>query len=338
LRLHVAISGIAANQLGDLGTAKEHLQHVLDADPNNVDALGVLGSLYLNDGEWDKAMEINDRQISLSTDPATLARLHLSRGRIFAERFDNLDEAEICYREAVTHDIHSKEARAALKELLRARAKWDDLLSLQSMEAEQLQDAPARVQLYLEMAELARERLQDPTRAVVCLELAYRASQGEIEVAERLLQAYIDAAQMDKAEPILEGIIKTLTEQKKVKQLFKFHHLRGQIAEGRGSEDAALASYQAAYDIDATYIPNLLSLGKLQIKRKNWDEGLKVFQALLLHQMKIKSDEDKRDVYFYLGLIREAQGDPRRAKDMFNRALTVDKNHAPSREALGRIG
>jgi tetratricopeptide (TPR) repeat protein len=333
LQLHVAISELAANQLHDMATAKSHLQEVLAADPNNVGALGVLGSLYLADGEWDKALEINARQIEHTADAAALSRLYLTRGQMVVDHFDDLAEATRCLREAVALDPHHREAADALKAHYERTGAWAALLELQRAEVARL-DPAARVQPYLEMARVAREKLQDPDQAVLALEAAWEASGGQQEVAEELLQAYLDAGQTQKAEPILENLIETLTQKRRHKELFKFHHMRGQIALQRGDQAQAMTSFQAAYDLDATYIPNLLSLGRLYVAHERWDDALKVFQTLLLHQMKIKENEDKRDVYYFLGLVRRALGDDRRARDMFNRALGVDKDHAPSREAL----
>ena len=50
--------------------------------------------------------------------------------------------------------------------------------------------------------------------------------------------------------------------------------------------------------------------------------------------MKLESDAQKVDVYYYLGLIRGQMGDERRAKDMFNRALSINPDHEASQEEL----
>ncbi len=332
--LHVAISAIAAEHLGDVTTAKEHLQKVLDAEPDNIDALGVLGKLYEADGEWDQALSVLDKQLSLSRDSARLSKLQLRRGTILEDNLDSPDLALAAYERAMELDASNADAAEALKRLYRRDGAWAALLGLFKTEGRRLTDPAAQIALYMEMADIALEKLQDHGAAVEALEMAYALADGELEVAERLLQAYVDAAQWDKAEPILDELIESLTARRKLKQLFPFHHLRGQIAEKKGDTLQALESYRAAHDIDATYVPNLLSLGKLYIALEDWDESLRVFQTLLLHQMKIKSDNDKRDVYYNLGRVRLMKGDDRRAKDMFNRALAIDKGHAPSLAAL----
>ena len=95
--------------------------------------------------------------------------------------------------------------------------------------------------------------------------------------------------------------------------------------------------YEAARKIDATYVPNLLSLGKVYYHQQDWDSALKILQTLLLHQMKNKDDEAKVEMYYYLGQVRLQKDDARRAKDMFNRALGVDPDHEPSKAALANL-
>lgn len=334
LRLHVAISNVAAEHLGDVATAKEHLQLVLDAEPDNMSALDVLGKLYAADFEWEQALGVLERQLAMTDAPAELSRLQLRRGVILNEEMSSPQEAKAAFRAAVDLDNAHSEAIEALRGSLRADEDWAGLIELYKLEGGQLTDAAAKVKLYTEMAEVASEKLGDAGIAVEALEIAYEASEQDMAVAEPLLQAYVDAERWDRAEPILEGIIEDLTNRRRFKQLFKFHHMRGQIATKKGDDAQALASFQAAYDIDATYVPNLLSLGKLYVNQEDWDAALKIFQTLLLHQMKIKNQDDKRDVYYNLGRIRQMKGDERRAKDMFNRALSIDRGHAPSIAAL----
>ena len=61
-------------------------------------------------------------------------------------------------------------------------------------------------------------------------------------------------------------------------------------------------------------------------------------QGLLLQQMNIKDKDTKVQVFYYLGMLRVKTNDPKKAKDMFNRALAVDANHAATKEALASLG
>ena len=192
-------------------------------------------------------------------------------------------------------------------------------------------------QMYLDMSEVAK-KLGDSERRIDSLEKAYNLDPSDLDVVSPLLDATIAAGEFDRAEPMLEQVINTLTEKRRMKEVVQFYHLRGKLAEQRGNQEEALEIYESARKIDATYVPNLLSLGKLLYMRQDWDSALKILQTLLLHQMSIKDPQDKLDMYYYLGQVRLQTGDARRAKDMFNRALGVDANHQPSRDALEQIG
>ncbi len=197
-------------------------------------------------------------------------------------------------------------------------------------------EGEARVGLLLEIAEL-REKTGDAAGSVEALEEAWGLDQERLEVADRLLEAYLDADRHDDAEPILAGVIEKLKGARRFKELFAYNYRMGRVAEARGDEEGALAAYTACFDYDATYLPNLLKLGALHFKREEWDQALKIFQTVLLHQMKLEKHE-RVDVFYRLGQVRMALGDERKAKDMFNRALGLDPDHAAAREAKDALG
>ncbi|MEZ4462001.1 MAG: tetratricopeptide repeat protein [bacterium] len=151
------------------------------------------------------------------------------------------------------------------------------------------------------------------------------------------MDAYISAGAFDRAEPLLVSIVAQLREDRKLKDVVRFLHLQGKLAEQKGDLDAAFEAYEGVHKVDASYIPNLLSLGRMLYRREDWDGALKMFQTLLLHQMNIDQDQDKVDVYYHLGMVRWHQGDPRRAKDMFSRALSIDAKHEPTKQALSQL-
>ena len=49
------------------------------------------------------------------------------------------------------------------------------------------------------------------------------------------------------------------------------------------------------------------------------------------------SVSEKVEVFYLNGLTRQALGDARKAKDMFQRALSLNPNHELSRESLNRL-
>src|SRR5690606_17968489 len=125
----------------------------------------------------------------------------------------------------------------------------------------------AFVEHHPNLTQTVKNELKDFEPAVRTLEKAHAMKPGNLELAEQLLDAYIQSGDFGKAEPLLAGIIEQLESSQEINKLPRFHHLRGQLAMRAGNEEQVLVSFQAAYDIDATYLPNLLDLGKYKYRR-----------------------------------------------------------------------
>ncbi len=160
----------------------------------------------------------------------------------------------------------------------------------------------------------------------------------DMEISEKLVNACIKAGDFASAKPILDGIIQTLTDTKQTKKLPPFYSLKGRMLKMSGDSDGARKAFEAANAIDKNNIPNNLELGIMLYESGDYEASLKIMQTLLLHQMNVKDKEVKTNIFYYLGMLRMKTNDPKRAKDMFNRALGVDPNHAPTKAALAELG
>ncbi len=330
----VRLASVAEQHLQDVDLAIETLNRVRENEPNHAGALTVLARLYERAGEWEKTAETLELAIENAGEGSERAEAWRRLGLLYRDRLDRTDEARRAFEAAVAEgeDAEALDALVAL-----AREAGDDA-TVAALLQKRLSGAEgeARVGLLLEIAEL-REKTGDAAGSVEALEEAWGLDQERLEVADRLLEAYLDADRHDDAEPILAGVIEKLKGARRFKELFAYNYRMGRVAEARGDEEGALAAYTACFDYDATYLPNLLKLGALHFKREEWDQALKIFQTVLLHQMKLEKHE-RVDVFYRLGQVRMALGDERKAKDMFNRALGLDPDHAAAREAKDALG
>jgi Tfp pilus assembly protein PilF len=105
-----------------------------------------------------------------------------------------------------------------------------------------------------------------------------------------------------------------------------------------GDISGAREAFEAASAIDKNNIANNLELGILLYEAGEYEAAGAALNKLLLHQMNIKDKNTKVKIFYYLGMYRMKTNEPKRAKDMFTRALSVDPNHAPTKEALASLG
>ena len=352
LSLLVRISGVAQDHLSDPVLTADTLQQVLEVDPDNTEALGVLVRTYELQEDWDRCLETLDRQLALleeaegeqraTTEPSvsTLRRaegLH-RKGELLADRLGRAEEGIACFLKAFDLDQRRADTADRLKRLYRDTEQWPPLAQVLRRQAETVDDSQERAGYFKQLAEVAGSKLDAPEVAVDALEQARQLTPDDPEVTRPLVEAYVAAEHWSEARPLLDSLIEALKSRRKLKELHVYLHLRGVVAEETADPDGARSDFEAAHELDATYLPNLISLGQWYFTNTQWDNALKIFQTLLLHQSEIQGTEQKADVFWHLGRIRQELGDARRAKDMFSRALMLVPGHERSKKGLETLG
>lgn len=333
----LVMAQICHEELSQLDEAAGFAGTVLEADPHHPEALNRLEAIYRAQHAWDNVIAVLDRRME-HADEQQRYDLMLERARTLEQDADAPQaaaETHLAILESYPDD------EVVLSRLDALYKRTDDHLGVYNLldhRAQRTDAADEKVQLYLQMGELARLHLPGTSLRTDALEKARAITGDDLAIVEPLLDAYIEQGLLDRATPILNAVIESLLDARQMKDVVRFYHLQGKLAEQAGDLTSARESYEAAHKIDATYVPNLLSLGKLAFHSEDMEHALKIFQILLLHQMNIKDNADKVDVYYHLGAIRQATGDERGARDMYKRALRVDASHAPSQQALDALG
>jgi tetratricopeptide (TPR) repeat protein len=109
------------------------------------------------------------------------------------------------------------------------------------------------------------------------------------------------------------------------------------VAEKLDHSDEALAAYNRAYDLDATYLPALEGLGNLLVRRRQFDEALKIFQAILIHHRDELTDLEVVEIHWQIGETHRALSQNDRAIKSYEKALEIDPGHEPSHQALAEL-
>jgi len=336
ISLNIRIAQVAG-KLGDTQSAIANLQAVLEMQPDNVQAMDVLAGIYEDQEMYGEALAMLEQELNHTPEPPAQSAILVRCGDILYRAGGDAEQGEAAYSQALELDPSNLDAINALIDLYEQAGDTQSKLRVMEYKVATMEDPEERHDMLFELAETSINELNDYAAAARTLEQAYELK-PELDTAEKLLDAYIETGNVEKAQPLLEQIIEQLESSRKMKKLPPFHHLRGKLAMQAGDEAAALEAFQAAYDIDATYLPNLLDLGKYYYHQGEYQDALKTFQTMLLHQMNIKDDAIKVDMYYHLGMVRWRSDDERRARDMFNRALSINSDHEPSKTALEELG
>ena len=335
LNTRVEMATIAIEELHDLVSAEEYLNAVLKEEPQHALALSAMSRLLQEQGRWDEARTILEERLAATEEPAERIALLGGLGHLLEGQLQDIDGAVARYEEASALDATHVPTLDALERIYTSEQRWESLHTTLKRRV-RLGEADEKVTRFLQIAELANERLDDPAAALSALEKAYSLDHDNVKVAEALLNAYIQAKRTDEARPILTHLIEGLERGGRAgqRELYRYQHQKGDLATAAGDDDAALVAYKAAQQQNSSYVPNLVSLGKLHFRHERWEDSFQVFQAALLNQLSIRDAGLKVDVFYHLGELRLKKGEVRRARDMFTRALSANRDHAPSQEGL----
>lgn len=100
------LKALRAHEEGKLDIATENYLRVLQVQPNNVDALGYLGSIALHQDNYEKAIEYLDKAINLKPDDANL---HM-RKALSLHELKRFNEAIASYNEVLSLDKNHRDA------------------------------------------------------------------------------------------------------------------------------------------------------------------------------------------------------------------------------------
>lgn len=190
-------------------------KQVLELDPNNVEALAALDSLFSrlhNDGEL---FEVLIRRAALASDPDEKQGI-LTRAAVLANtKLENADAAITCYQQILEEFGATEEVLANLAQLFETAERHKELVSileLQAQAAEQV-ESPEASELYLRIGELSWAELADVNKTVEAYEKALQATSTREEALSLLAQVFVESENWSAFVQLVQGQMESLTDQ-----------------------------------------------------------------------------------------------------------------------------
>ena len=338
-----------------LSLAKEQADEVLKRDPENLEALTIEATIWVDGGE--KAKAIQQLEKVLAKDPglrsaaALLSTLYEREGRkeeaesVLVRAIENSDNpVPLQRRLSQLYRNHKQNAKA--EEVLRAivRAHPDELgyrLSLASFlsqtdqidKAEQvlretIEAAPDDAQRYLLLTEfLAAKRGHDVATRELKAVIARRPDLVDLQFG--LVRLYLATERRDEAQQVLEELIASQgTSPDGLKA-------RLQLARLVATSDPQSPRLEKLIDEVLTENPAdndaLMMRGRLAMLRKDYVAAINDFRSVL------KDQPNSVRVLQLLASAHQAIGEKELARDMLARAIEAGPDNTASRLAMARL-
>lgn len=273
--------GLTAHQAGDLAKAGELYRKALALQPNNPDALNLMGVLMTQAGQFDVAINLLESAAKLAPD---FAPVHVNLGNAY-QAAGNLDDAILAFTAAKQADISVTEAHLNLASALIAANRADEALESLDIVIKLAPNATegynfkgnalAELGRLIEAAqnyELAvskqdtffegwvnlggiRLKLGDLNGAISALDSALDLNVTHVQTLSTWVEAMIQNGRAGEAE---SRIIQAITQQPKVAAL---HHILGVARKMCGQFDAAIGPIEGALKLDPVNADYHLALG-----------------------------------------------------------------------------
>jgi protein O-GlcNAc transferase len=255
------------HQGGQLQAAEQIYRQILQADPNQVDAIHLLGVLALQVGQYEMAVEYIGRAIALKGHSAAF---HNNLGEAY-RNWGKIPEAAACYRRALELNPDFAEAQNNLGVALNSQGKLDDAIACYRRALELKPD-------YAEAQNNLGNALKDQghlDEAVACYRRTLELNPHVAETHYNLGIVSNDQGKLDEAVACYRRALELRLDYAEA-----YNNL-GNALHGQSYLDEAAACYRRALELKPDYAEACYNLGNALDDQGNLDEAAACYRRAL---------------------------------------------------------
>ncbi len=203
LAIYKEVANLASERIKKPSTCIELWGVVLEADPNDMDALRSLSQLYEREREYEKLSDVLESLVEATDDIEEKKKLLQKLGQVAGDRLKDEGRAAEAYRQLLVLEPEDRRWQEQLKKRYVALGRWDDLevfyaqsdkwdefiRVLESNEARAENDQE-RIAMLMKIAELWMTQKGKPDRAIKAYERVLSLTPDALQAAERLIPLY----------------------------------------------------------------------------------------------------------------------------------------------------
>ncbi len=182
------IAAIAGERLGESQESIHELEAILEREPKDAEAMAVLDRLYRAERRFTDLRGLYERRVQAVADPAEEWVLLNEVAQIEEEQLGDLPAAAERHWQILESNPHDVDALRAVERLSQQLKQWDRLDRALEKRLQSKVGDDDRLAVYLQLADLRRIHLEDPSGALECYSEAL-ALDGRNQVAIGGLEA-----------------------------------------------------------------------------------------------------------------------------------------------------
>ncbi len=313
--------------------AIEAWREVLELDPRDFRALAALEKLFMQEARWEDAVGILERRVQALANPAEQVDVLMQAASLWADKIGDGGSAVEVYERVLQLDASNQSASQELEQLYRQRKSWVKLIDLLLARTEFVDEAVARINLLVQVAEIYEQQLDDKESAFVTLQAAFREDYSNDHVAKQLERLATSTGRWNELISDYTQVVQGISDAKQSADLWV--KIARWYDSALGHVDYAIASARQALQLESGHIGALMALEDFYRKQKKWMDLV----AVLAKHADLEQEIPRRvDLLLALADTYETQiGDAAQATFAYQRALDADERCLDAINALERL-
>lgn len=184
------------------GEAIKYYERVLEIAPHHTESIEFLKESYEKRREWEKLIELKEREIETMADPAMRLEAYKQVAEMAASNVRDLQVGIDLWHKALIRAPHDQDVLFALEELYDRKRDYEPLADIMEKRAEFIEDADERLKHYQKLGSLLTDRIDQPERALDAWESAYKLDDSNLKARKTLERLYVDGAHWARLEAL----------------------------------------------------------------------------------------------------------------------------------------
>jgi len=251
--------------------AIKSLRKIVRLDPEHIPAFERLRDKLVDARRWSDLLEvIVDRAEQAREDGRIDRAVELFRegAELANSQLNDVERASELLETALDLDLSRSDIREQLADIYRSRHAHDSLFALRQRELDQVEGS-ARLSLLREMADIARDHINDPEREIECLEEIRALDADDLDALERLENRYRDRQDWRALVDVLDDQARAVRDLRREADI-QVAKARLQIEE-LDRADAAVDTLRRALDAEPDHVEALDRLTELYIDQNRFE-------------------------------------------------------------------
>ncbi len=187
--VHMALGRTLGTQLGDRDGMKEQYRKVLEADPAHPLALKALADAYQEDENWEDLIQIYENALAARRGEPDLG-MYIQIGMLWWKKVDDLEQAEPYFDRVRKAQPTSPIALDFYRAYYARQEQPQELLKLLQQAQRLTRDPDEKLELAIEMADIAENKADNPEKAIDLWKGVQRQRKDDPEAKAALKRLY----------------------------------------------------------------------------------------------------------------------------------------------------